>query len=200
MTGIREDFALGRGSRARSLLSFTWGALVLLVLPLILYYYSGEIAAWMAGMIQGLEQEDFDKILALLRSVLVVYMLFGLPLLVLRIPIGYYPPGSYSRMIFCLISGVYAIFWVYMFTQGGVLVVDATDLAGAMSSGTITGLTMTADMSGFIWVVMGLMVLKLVIPVAEFKGARDEYINGPQDDRKERVDRTVRVKGRHEGD
>jgi hypothetical protein len=201
MTGeYKHDFRKEIGSKKDAITSFAFSLIAMVGIPLVLILFSKDIGAWLASFISGMSADDLGSAIKLVNTFANTYLLFGLPILLLSIPIGFYPQGSWSRLTFRLMSGIYAVFWLYMILAGGVFTINATDLAQSMNTG-MTELSMTIDIRGFMWVLLALSALRNIVPIAEFYGARDEFLHGPKNkNRTKRVDRTVRVKGRHQGD
>ncbi|UAL07658.1 MAG: hypothetical protein KRP56_07610 [Candidatus Methanogranum gryphiswaldense] len=185
-----SEFSLDKGNRKNGIKGLIGSIVIFVVLPLIALFLIQYIQDMvLSGISSDVDKDDINALFKIAKDVLILYLIFGIPAIVLRTLGKFYPAGNRARLTFKLLYGFYIAAWLLIITTGGVITVDATSLASSMagesSDYTISGLTMVLDMSGLILIIVLITLFKNIIPLAEYKGARKKYLeklNNPETD------------------
>jgi hypothetical protein len=184
-----SEFSFDKGSKKEGIKGLIGSVVIFVVIPLVglilLNYVQGMILSGMSS------DDDKDGIISLfnaMRAVLILYLIFGIPAIVFRTLGKFYPAGNRARLTFKLAYGVYFVIWLLIITAGGLIQVDmsslASSMAGSDSDYAISNLKITLDITGLMIILVLVALLKNIVPIAEYKGARKEYLedlNDPKD-------------------
>jgi hypothetical protein len=107
-----KEFDPKLGSWGKGIISSIAAAIKFLVLPLLLITIFGSISSEM-------DESWSQTVVALTDDMLMVALAFGAALTALSFPRGFYPKGSFPRLIFSIICGILALLFGYMLTLGG---------------------------------------------------------------------------------
>jgi hypothetical protein len=178
-----SEFSFDKGSKKDGVKGLITSIVIFIIIPLvgliILNYMQGIILSSISN------DDDKDGIISLfdaMRAVLILYLIFGIPAIVFRTLGKFYPAGNRARLTFKLAYGVYFVIWLLIITAGGLIQVDMSSLASSMSGNdsdyVISSLKITLDITGLMIIIVLVALLKNIVPIAEYKGARKEYLEG----------------------
>ncbi len=184
------EFSFDKGSKKDGIKGLIGSIVIFVVIPVVgfilLNYLQGMILSGISN------DDDKDGVISLfnaMRAVLILYLVFGIPAIVFRTLGKFYPAGNRARLTFKLAYGIYLVIWLLIITAGGVIHVDmsslASSMAGSDSDYAISKLDIVLDISGLMIIIVLIALFKNIVPIAEYKGARKEYLedlNNPKDE------------------
>jgi hypothetical protein len=175
------EFSLDKGSRKNGIKGLIGSIILFIVVPVILLYVVGFVESIAISKTSSdVNEDDIRSLFEVVDNILILSLIFGLPAIAFRTLGKFYPAGNRARLTFRLLYGTYLAVWLLIITSGGVITVNAggiaSSMAGDSSDYSISGLTLVIDMSGLMILIVLLALLKNIIPVAEYKGARKGYL------------------------
>lgn len=181
-----SEFSFDKGSKKEGIKGLIGSVVIFVVIPLmgliLLNYIQGMI---LSGMSSDDEKDGIISLFNAMRAVLMLYLIFGIPAIVFRTLGKFYPAGNRARLTFKLAYGVYFVIWLLIITAGGLIQVDMSSLASSMAGNdsdyVISNLKITLDITGLMIILVLVALLKNIVPIAEYKGARKEYLEGLND-------------------
>ncbi len=187
-----NEFDLKEGSRKNGIKGLIGGIITFIVIPLILLYVLGYLEdIIISNTSDDINKDDMRALFKIAYDILIMSLIFGIPAIVLKTLGKFYPEGNRARLTFKLLYGVYIAFWLFIITSGGIITVDASKIAASMAGNSsdylISRLTMVLDVSGLMIIIILLTLLKNIIPIAEYKGARKEYLERMGNSKKQSV-------------
>lgn len=172
MADYYSDFSLKCGSWTGSFLYLCRSITVYILMPLAMIALIRGIGPHLTTMIGGAINISslFEQFVEYFNR----YILYSIPLIFLSIFIGYYPAGNYARIPFKFLSAVYLAIMLLMFTDGGHL---AVTLDGeALASTGITGIDLTLDIVGVIYILAIISFVRGFLAFTEFSDNRKDYL------------------------
>lgn len=172
MADYRTDFSLKCGSWTNSFLSLSKAIVVYILLPLAFIALIKGTAPTLNTMMGGAIDVGliFEQFIIYFNR----YILYSVPLVILSIFAGYYPPGNYARIPFKFISSAYLAIMLLMFTNGGHIGVSIT--GDALASTGIMGIDLTLDFVGVIYILAFITFVKGFLAFTEFSDNRKGYL------------------------
>lgn len=174
---VSDDFSFDNGDLNRAFLSFTVAFLLFVIVPLSIYaVVDGTVNQ--AILSNSINPQDIEEVRILMTSFwtyLSRFVSYSVPLLILSIPIGFYPAGNYAKIPFRVLAALYMIVLVIILTNGGHV---AITLFNVISTGqfTINALSSEFIIKPIIYIVSIICITKACLAFAEFSGSRKKYL------------------------
>jgi hypothetical protein len=145
--------------------------IVLVILPLAVYYCIPSIFDAVAGGAAGDISAQVEKLKPYIDRILI----FAIPLLIISIPLGYYPRGDKRKAVCRMAYAVAGAAFLWFVTDGGKfdLVMNDVGLGDVSASSFSIGLNNTT----IILILIVLCLLKGLLGILEYRCYRDE-LNG----------------------
>lgn len=150
-----SEFALSNGNTLKGIISAVLAAIKYLAVPAILITIAMSILSGVDS--EGIPLETFEAI----RTSIIG---FSIPVILMAFFLGFYPRGSYSRMIFGLIYVVFICIWLWFAFQGGRISVDVGEFGAGV------------DYSPLLLLFVFAAALKGVYYIAEMPSYRQEFL------------------------
>ena len=168
------DFSLKCGSFGSAFCNLCCAITVYILLPLSLISLIDGIGTDLSAALAGSSGIDFGQVLIQLRPYLDMLMMYSIPLVILSIPIGFYPAGNYARIPFKLVSALYLAALLLMFTNGGFLSVSID--ASAMGVPGLSTVGLDLQIQAIIYILALISVARGFLAFAEFSSNRKDYL------------------------
>lgn len=115
-----------------------------------------------------------DQIMTLARDTLVRALAFSIPLLIIAIPMGFYPAGNAAKIPFRLMFAIYLAIWTWIVTTGGIFDFAISGIqSGSMD---ISSISVTLDLTLLIYIVIILCIVKGFLAFSEYGSNREKYL------------------------
>ncbi|MDR0887581.1 MAG: hypothetical protein LBM39_00135 [Candidatus Methanoplasma sp.] len=168
MRTLKSEFDRSTGSKKKAAISAILNICVYVVLPLVVYFIIDSVS-------QNYDADDqFVTIFDILKGILILYLIFGIPLIILATFKAFYPKGSRSRLVLYIAMILYSILWLWIITSGGTV------------TATVEPFEFTADITWFIVILSLLGLLRCIIPYGEYRGEREKYLSEHPEEKDER--------------
>ncbi|MDR2845882.1 MAG: hypothetical protein LBV63_01210 [Candidatus Methanoplasma sp.] len=172
MPSFRSEFARSTGSKRDAAVAAVGSICLFLIIPLVWIFIIGYVD-------NSLEQDSpISSVLGPLKNILVLYIVFSVPMIILSVFTAFYPEGSRSKLVFNLAFMLYAISWAWIVLSGGTVHMDLDVGSFFASDSDIrpTSIMLTADARWFLVILSLLGILKCIIPIGGYKGSRKRYL------------------------
>jgi len=150
-----NDFALKHGKPIKGVISAVLAAIKYLVVPIAIITIVISLLSGVGGDILPIDR---------LEAIQFSLILFSIPVIALAFLVGFYPKGSYSRMILGVVYVALICVWIWFAFQGGKLNADI-EMVGA-------GL----DFSPLLLLIVFAASLKAIYYLAEAPSYRSEFL------------------------
>ncbi len=178
-----------RGGLGKALSSTLAAALVYMVLPASLALFTMGVldaaAADLGEELPGVAMDALSYGESVLDRFVFLVVLYAIPVVALAFPYGLFGKGSRLRLLFGLAQVPLIAMWLYFITGGGRVDFDLKEIGAlpvedfipeALPLSFDLSAVMALDMTGLIYLLMMLILLKGAVRLAEYGGYRGRYL------------------------
>lgn len=152
-----NEFSLKEGRLRGGILSAIGAAFGYLVVPVVLFSF---VYAALTQLASGPDVSGLSTIEEMRNAAL----LLGLPIIVLVFFRGYYFKGTYSRLVFALVTTAFAAVWIWFVLHEGKFMIS------------VEGASLGADVSAIVLLFVIAAIIGGLYYVAEYLSYRKEYL------------------------
>ncbi len=175
-----------KGGLFNGIASSLYSALVFIVMPIVVILFMiGVINVAVADLGTDLPEmavDVIDEVIAGMELFMFNVVVYAIPIILVAFPLGFFKRGSVLRLLSGLAQVPLIALWLYYITNGGVLLVDISNISpesflpeGIPLSFALTGV-LEMDMSGLFYLLMALILAKGAVHLAEYGGYRSRYL------------------------
>ncbi len=175
-----------KGGLFNGIASSLYSTLVFIVSPIVLILFMiGVINVAVADLGAELPQlgiDMIDEVIAGMEAFMLNVIVYAIPIIIVAFPLGFFKRGSMLRLLSGLAQVPLIALWLYYITEGGVLLVDLSNISAEsfLPESLPLGFAFTGvlemDMSGLFYLLMALIVAKGAVHIAEYGGYRSRYL------------------------
>ena len=143
--------------------------IVFIVLPLGIYYAIPHIFDAVAGGAYG----DISAQVEELKPYIDKFVFFAIPLVIISIPLGYFPRGDIRKAVFRMAYAVGMVVLLWFVTNGGKFNIMMNDVG--LGDVTVSWFSIGLINTTLICVSIGLCLLKGLTGLLEYRVYRDEF-------------------------
>lgn len=172
-----SDFAFSNGNKKEGIKGLIFSLIAVVVFSVLMIYMINYVVEYVSDTM-AIDPDDLSAMVDQINSLLGVYIIYGLPLIVLDTLGRFYPPGNYARMTFLILRCIYCVIWLYLIFDGGVYALEATGMANSMIGDNgfmFAGLNLTITAVGLMKILIFIGLLRVIVPIGEYFGAKKDY-------------------------
>ncbi len=175
-----------KGGLFNGIASSLYSSLVFIVSPIVVILFMiGVINVAVADLGTDLPQltiDVIDEMIVGMEVFMFNVIVYAIPIIIVAFPLGLFKRGSVLRLLSGLAQVPLIALWLYYITEGGVLLVDLSNISAESFipedlplAFALTG-ALELDMSGLFYLLMALILAKGAVHLAEYGGYRGRYL------------------------
>lgn len=188
-----SSFALKNGDAGKAFSSFAKSVLVFILIPLSTFALLDGlmgIAASQGG--SNLDPDALAGMADMLRQITERAIKYSMPLLIIAIPMGFYPRGNAAKIPFRLIWAIYMMIWIWVLAEGGQFTTSLNEIS--FGSFTVRSIEITLDLTFILYITMMVCIARGFLAFSEYGSYREEYLENLEK-REEKRDRRKKKRG-----
>ncbi|NLL94171.1 MAG: hypothetical protein GX224_00155 [Thermoplasmatales archaeon] len=176
MSGSGSEFSLKKADPGGAVLGMVGAIASFIIVPLCLCaLIVGIIEASIRSGTSFMEAEQVESLIEEYWYYTRRFISLAGPLVLVSIPMGLYPKGSYARIPFGLFFGFYLALVLLIFVHGGAVTTDVGGLGGS-GGVSIDAVRLTLNVTAIMYIAVMISVAKGFLTFAEFAAHRKDYL------------------------